>query len=163
MLELARTAVRGGGRRRRAAPRGHARVELAEPAALIYCPSRSLLHLPTWADRRLVFERVAAALRPGGRFAWNSFVFSPHVAARNDGVHEGRTGSGARPPPPPRQPARHVLDAGGGTSLWWVTRSEWEGLLEVAGLEVESLHGWFDGTPFAEDAREFVWVARKPS
>src|SRR5579875_2842507 len=38
-----------------------------EPAGLIYCPFRSLLHLPTWADRRRTFERVAAALRPGGR------------------------------------------------------------------------------------------------
>ncbi|HEX4929228.1 MAG TPA: class I SAM-dependent methyltransferase, partial [Gaiellaceae bacterium] len=47
---------------------------LDEPAALVYCPFRSLLHLPTWADRRRVFERVAAALAPGGRFAWNAFV-----------------------------------------------------------------------------------------
>lgn len=43
--------------------------ELDEPAALIYCPGRSLLHLPTWADRRRCFERVAVSLRPGGRFA----------------------------------------------------------------------------------------------
>ena len=39
--------------------------ELAEPAALVYCPFRAMLHLPTWADKRRVFERVAAALRPG--------------------------------------------------------------------------------------------------
>ena len=45
--------------------------ELEEPAALIYCPFRALLHLPTWADRRRTFERVAASLRPGARFAWN--------------------------------------------------------------------------------------------
>src|SRR5881227_4401518 len=25
-------------------------LEIDEPAALIYCPGRSLLHLPTWAD-----------------------------------------------------------------------------------------------------------------
>src|SRR5215208_5504542 len=46
-------------------------LELDEPAALVYCPARALLHLPTWADRRRTFERVAAALAPGGRFAWN--------------------------------------------------------------------------------------------
>src|SRR5919204_5193355 len=34
-----------------------------EPAALIYCPFRALLHLPTWADRRRTFECVATALR----------------------------------------------------------------------------------------------------
>src|SRR5919202_2562548 len=42
-------------------------LALEEPAALIYCPFRALLNLPTWADRRRTFERVAASLRPGGR------------------------------------------------------------------------------------------------
>ena len=37
---------------------------LEEPAALITCPFRALLHLPTWADKRRVFERVAAAPKP---------------------------------------------------------------------------------------------------
>lgn len=37
-------------------------LELDEPAALICCPFRSLLHLPTWGDCRRVFERVAAWL-----------------------------------------------------------------------------------------------------
>ena len=50
-------------------------LEIEEPAALIYCPARSLLHLPTWADRRCCFERVAASLQPNGRFAWNAFAF----------------------------------------------------------------------------------------
>src|SRR5919108_3339929 len=59
-------------------------LALDEPAALIYCPFRGLLHLPTWADRRRTFERVAASLRPGGRFAWNAFVFSHHIAAAID-------------------------------------------------------------------------------
>src|SRR3977135_1685730 len=31
-----------------------------EPAALIYCPFRALLHLATWAERRRNFEQVAA-------------------------------------------------------------------------------------------------------
>jgi hypothetical protein len=47
-----------------------------------------LLHLPTWADRRRTFERIAVALLPGGRFAWNSFAFDRCIAARLDGVHE---------------------------------------------------------------------------
>jgi ubiquinone/menaquinone biosynthesis C-methylase UbiE len=44
-------------------------LALDQAAGLIYCPFRSLLHLPTWADRRQVFERVYASLRPGARFA----------------------------------------------------------------------------------------------
>src|SRR3954463_1605760 len=62
-------------------------LELEEPAALIYCPGRSLLHLPTWADRRRCFERVAASLLPRGRFAWNAFAFDHHIAAAIDGQH----------------------------------------------------------------------------
>jgi hypothetical protein len=46
-------------------------------------------------------------------------------------------------------------------SLWWCTRSEWEGLLDVSGLQTDALYGWFDRRPFDESAREFVWVARK--
>ncbi len=145
---------------------------LDEPAALVYCPYRSLLHLPTWADRRRVFERVSAALSPGGRFAWNAFVFDPHIAVRMDGVARPHLDSEtlweyvAHRPTDNRidvtayrgQPGLEPMDL----QLWWVTRSEWEGLIDVAGLEVEALYGWFDKSPFDDESREFVWVARKP-
>ena len=136
---------------------------LDEPAALVYCPYRSLLHLPTWQDKRRVFERVAASLRPGGRFAWNAFAFNGRMAASVEGHH-------------PDDPVPHTirqayadnrvdieLDAGGEISLWWVTKSEWEGLIDVAGLEVEALYGWFDKRPFDDESPEFVWVTRKPA
>src|ERR1700745_2427080 len=51
-------------------------LEIEEPAALIYCPGRSLLHLPTWADRRRCFEGVAASARADGRFGWNTVAVS---------------------------------------------------------------------------------------
>jgi len=137
-------------------------LSLDEPAALIYCPFRSLLHLPTWADRRRTFERVATSLRPGGRFAWNAFVFDYAIAARLDGQRE-------------EEPVPHVvhhavgdnridltLDSGSSVSIWWATKNEWLGLIDVAGLEVEALYGWFDRRPFDDESKEFVWVARKP-
>ena len=52
--------------------------DLTEPAALVYCPFRALLHLPTWADRRLHFRMPfpkdrrpppSAAPTPSGRVA----------------------------------------------------------------------------------------------
>ena len=55
-----------------------------------------------------------------------------------------------------------TLESGASISLWWVARSEWEALLDVAGLEIEALYGWFDRRPFDESSREFVYVARKP-
>jgi SAM-dependent methyltransferase len=137
-------------------------LTLDEPAALIYCPFRALLHLPTWADRRRTFERVVASLRPGGRFAWNAFVFDHRIAARLDGQHV-------------EQPVPHVIryalgdgridivrDDGARSSAWWATRNEWLGLLDVAGLELEALYGGFAREPFGDDSPEFVFVARRP-
>jgi len=137
---------------------------LDEPAALIYCPFRALLHLPTWRDKRTVFERVAAALKPGGRFAWNVFVFSPHVAVRLDGKWEEHAGIRNRVDyVPANNRVDLTIENGPSVSLWWATRSEWEGLIEVAGLEVEALYGGFEHEPFDEESLEFVWVARKPA
>jgi SAM-dependent methyltransferase len=137
-------------------------LALTEPAALIYCPFRALLHLPTWADRRGTFERVAAMLRPAGRFAWNAFAFDHRVAARFDGV-------------PQAHPVPHTIryavgnnrvdirfDDGSVSSLWWATKNEWLGLIDVAGLELEALYGGFGGEPFGDDSREYVFLARRP-
>jgi SAM-dependent methyltransferase len=138
-------------------------LQLDEPAALVYCPFRGLLHLPTWADRRRVFERVAASLKPGGRFAWNAFVFNPHIAAANDGVWDDQDTIRHRVDHIPTDSRIDItLESGDSISLWWLNRSEWEGLIDVAGLEVEALYGWFDRRPFDESSEEFVWVARKP-
>jgi len=135
-------------------------LALDEPAGLIYCPFRALLHLRTWADRRRTFERVAASLRPDGHFAWNAFVFSHHAGARLDGSHQDE--------PVPHSIRYWVgdnridltLDGGGTSSLWWATKNEWLGLLDVAGLEVEALYGGFAGEPFTGESREYVFVAR---
>lgn len=137
--------------------------EIDEPAALVYCPFRALLHLPTWEDKRQVFERVSAALRPGGRFAWNAFVFNPNIASRNDGKWDVHAGIKHRVDHVPADNRIDItLESGGTVSLWWATRSEWDGLLDVSGLETEALYGDFDRTPFDESSGEFVWVARKP-
>ena len=136
-------------------------LEIDQPAGLIYCPFRALLHLPSWADRRRTFERVAASLRPSGRFAWNAFAFDHQIAARLDGQ-------------PQNEPVPHTvryavgdnriditLDGGAKSSIWWATKNEWLGLLDVAGLELEALYGGFAGEPFDDDSREYVFVARR--
>jgi ubiquinone/menaquinone biosynthesis C-methylase UbiE len=137
-------------------------LRLDEPVALVYCPFRSLLHLPTWADRRRVFEGVARALRPGGRFAWNAFAFDHAIAARLQGEHQDE--------PLPHTVTYDVgenridinLDAGGSLSIWWATKNEWLGLIDIAGLEVEALYGSFDKRPLDDESREYIWVTRKP-
>jgi hypothetical protein len=136
-------------------------LELDEPAGLIYCPFRALLHVPTWADRRRVFERVAASLMPGGRFAWNAFVFDPRIAATLDG----------QPRDLPLPHTTHyalgdnridlVLTDGARASLWWATKNEWLGLIDVAGMTLEALYGGFAGEPFDDDSPEYVFVTRR--
>ena len=138
-----------------------------EPVELVICPFRALMHAPSWADKRRVFESAAAALQPGGRFAFNVFVFNPFVAARNHEELQEVDGAWQR--------IRHVpaenrvdLERGRGDetlgviSLTWLTKSECEGLIDVADLEVEALYGWFDRRPFDEEALELVYVTRRP-
>jgi ubiquinone/menaquinone biosynthesis C-methylase UbiE len=161
MLELARIGAVAAGVALELREGDMRDLELDEPAALIYCPFRALLHLPTWADRRRTFERVAASLRPGGRFAWNAFAFDHAVAARLDGRHQDE---------PVPHTVRYavgdnridiVLDDGGTSSLWPATKNEWLGLIDVAGLELEQLYGGFGGEPFDDDSREYVFVTRR--
>ena len=136
-------------------------LALDEPAALIYCPFRALLHLPTWPDRRCVFERVAASLRPGGLFAWNAFAFDHRIAARHDDEHQD-------------EPVPHTiryavgdnriditLDDGAKSSLWWATKNEWLGLIDIAGLQLDALYGGFASEPFTDESREYVFIASR--
>lgn len=137
-------------------------LELEEPAALIYVPFRSLLHLQGWQAKRDVFERVAASLGPGGRFAFNAFVFSHTIAAQLDGTTQDQNGIVHTMRYVPADNRIDIERHGGTTvSLWWATREEWDGLFDVAGLEVEALYGWFDRRPFDDESQEFVYVTRK--
>jgi SAM-dependent methyltransferase len=135
-------------------------LELEEPAALIYCPFRALLHLHTWADRRRTFEHVAASLRPDGRFAWNAFAFDHLVAAELD----GQRGEDPEPHTVRYAVADNrvdlVLDDGTTSSLWWATKNEWLGLIDVAGLEVEAIYGGFERDPLTDESGEYVFVTR---
>jgi SAM-dependent methyltransferase len=136
-------------------------LSLTEPAALIYCPFRALLHLPGWSDRRRTFERVAASLQPGGRFAWNAFAFDHVIASGLDGRRQDS--------PIPHTMRYAVgdgriditLDSGATSSLWWATKNEWLGLIDVAGFEVEAIYGDFDRTPVDDSSREYVFVVRR--
>jgi len=161
MLELARARASAAGVDVELREGDMRDLTLDEPAALIYCPFNALLHLPTWADRRRTFERVAASLRPGGRFSWNALAFDHQIAVSLDGAHRGA--------PVPHTIRYSVgenridlaLDSGAASSLWWATRNEWLGLLDVAGLELEALYGGFAGEPFDDGSRDYVFVARR--
>jgi SAM-dependent methyltransferase len=161
MLEQARTRAAEAGAELDLREGDMRDLALNEKAALIYCPFRALLHLPTWTDRRRTFERVAASLRPDGRFAWNAFAFDHRIAARLDGEDQDEPVSHISHYAVGENRIDIVLDGGAATSLWWATKNEWLGLLDVAGFEVEALYGGFAGEPFGDDSREYVFVARR--
>ena len=104
---------------------------------------------------------MTASLRPGGRFAWNAFAFDHKFAAKADGQHQEN--------PVPHSIKYAVgdnrmditIDSGGKSSLWWATRNEWLGLLDVSGLELEALYGGFAKEPFDDSSPEYVFVARR--
>jgi hypothetical protein len=45
--------------------------------------------------------------------------------------------------------------------LRWMYRYETEHLLARSGFAVEALYGGFDRSPFDDNSREMIWVARK--
>jgi hypothetical protein len=111
---------------------------LDEPMALIYCPFRALLQLPTWADRPRMFERVAELLTPAGALPGTPSRSAPdRRECRRQAP--GRTRSAHDPLLGWRQPDRHharrrwdelaVVGA--------PPKNEWLGLIDIAYLYLE--------------------------
>jgi SAM-dependent methyltransferase len=138
-------------------------LSLDEPTDLVICPFRSLLHLPSRADRLRVFQRVTAVLVPGGRFAWNAFVFDPAVADEIGGAWREQAGIRHRVDYDYHDRRIDLTLAGGASvPLWWVDPAEWDELTAEAGLEVEARYGTFEREPFDEHSQEAIYVTRKP-
>ncbi len=137
-------------------------LELDEPAGLSTSPSaRCSTSRPGPTGG---VSSSACTPRCGrGPLCLERFVFDPQIAVRIDGEWQEQNGVRHR-----IDHAKHdnrldiTLESGDAISLWWLNRSEWEGLIEVAGFEVEALYGGFERQPFDENANEFVWVVRKP-
>ena len=45
--------------------------------------------------------------------------------------------------------------------MWWATKNEWLGLVDVAGLTVDALYGDFDRSPLTAASREYVFVVHR--
>ena len=94
----------------------------------------------------------------------DSFVFSHTVAARLDGATQDNHGivHSVRYVPADNRIEITRADDGSMLRLWWATKSEWEGLIEIAGLEVEALYGGFQQEPYTDESLHTVWITRKP-
>src|SRR5213592_2782040 len=112
-----------------------------ERVPLVICPFRSLLHMHTDGDRRLVLAAARQLLRPGGRFVFD--VFTPgadDIAQTHDRWLEREPGifELARWDETARTLTLTVRGPRGETTmgLAWLPVGEWRALLEAEGFQV---------------------------
>jgi len=138
-------------------PRGgrHERLRAAEPAALIYCPFRALLHCHV-TDRRRTFERVAASL---GRAAdrLERVAFDHSIAARLDAV--------SHTPLPQHQPVLSSVTTGSTWSSTTARRARVVGDGRRVASDFSTSPSWTSQRstvaphePFDDNSREYVFV-----
>jgi SAM-dependent methyltransferase len=140
------------------------RPPLDEQVPLVLCPFRSYLHLVDDGERVEALTAARSALRPGGRLVFDVFAPKPDDIAethgrwleREPGIYELADWD---------EHARTLtLSVRGPSSaatmaLSWISREEWQQLLEESGFTVEACYGWFDRTPF-RGGEDMVFVAR---
>ncbi|MFO7572586.1 MAG: class I SAM-dependent methyltransferase [Gaiellaceae bacterium] len=136
-----------------------------ERVPLVICPFRSLLHMETEREKLRALQAAHALLEPDGRFVFDVFSPSPEDIAETHGRWLERE---------PGILERADWDEGSRTlslsvrsgddtttfGLHWLSRPEWQRLLDVAGFEVEALYGWFDLRPHV-DEEDMVFVCRR--
>ncbi len=86
------------------------------------------------------------------------FAFDHNVAARDDGRRQELPAPFTTSYDIAENRVDIQLEGGGISRLWWATKNEWLGLIDVAGLELEALYGDFDHTPLSSASREYVFV-----
>jgi SAM-dependent methyltransferase len=138
---------------------------VSERVPLVICPFRSLLHMEAEEEKLQALRAAHGLLEPGGRFAFD--VFAPsredieetngRWLEREPGIFERADWDEAS-----RTLSLSVRSNGVETSfgLHWLSAPEWLALLDAAELDVESLHGWFDGRPYV-DEEDMVFITRK--
>jgi SAM-dependent methyltransferase len=138
---------------------------LDEQVPLVICPFRSYLHLADDGERIEALEAARAALVPGGRLIFDVFEPKPDDIAethgrwleREPGIYER-----AHWDEEARTLTLSVRGPEGAAtmSLAWISRDQWQELLEEAGFEVEAVYGWFNRTPY-RDGEDMIFVARR--
>jgi len=136
-----------------------------EQVPLLICPFRSYLHLLDDGERVEALTAARAALSANGRLVFDVFEPKPDDIAethgrwleREPGIYErahwdeaGRTLTlSVRGP-----------EGAATMSLAWLSRGEWQQLLEETGFEVEACYGWFDRAPY-RGGEDMIFVATR--
>jgi len=142
------------------------RPPIDEPVPLVICPFRSYLHLADDGERVEALEAARAALLPGGRLVFDVFAPAPDDIAETHGrwlEREPDIYERADWNTEARTLTLSVRGPEGAATmaLSWITRDEWQRLLEETGFTVEACYGWFDRTPY-RGGEDMVFVASSP-
>ena len=142
--------------------------DLREPpiesrVALVICPFRSYLHLADDGERVDALTAARAALLPRGRLVFDVFAPKPDDIAethgrwleREPGIYER-----AEWDTDTRTLTLSVRGPSGEATmaLSWISREEWQTLLEETGFEVEACYGWFDRKPY-RGGEDMIFIA----
>ena len=135
-----------------------------EQVPLVICPFRSYLHLADDGERVEALEAARKMLVPGGRLIFDVFEPKPDDIAetharwleREPGIYER-----AHWDEEARTLTLSVRGPEGAATmtLAWVSRNEWQELLEEARFVVEACFGWFDRSPY-RGGEDMIFVAR---
>jgi SAM-dependent methyltransferase len=150
------------------------RFTLPAPVDAAICMCRAIGYFETDAEDQATFERVAAALRPGGAFLLdtaNPLAAWRHYRAKDwletpDGLrvlvqraYDARAGRN-------REDWRIIRPDGTEEHRWFQVRQytlpELGVLLERAGLAVERVFGGMHGEDYDLDSRRLIILSRKP-
>lgn len=136
-----------------------------ERVALVICPFRSLLHMETEDEKLRALRAARELLEPGGQLVFDVFAPSGEDIAdthgrwleREPGIEElALWDEGART----LSLSVRSGEAQVTFALHWLSAPEWLRLLDLAGFDVEALHGWFDESPY-ESGEDMVFVCRR--
>jgi len=136
-----------------------------ERVPLAICPFRSLLHMETEPEKLRALRAARDLLEPDGRFVFD--VFAPsredieethdRWLEREPGIFERAVwDEGSRTLSLSVRSGRDAATFG----LHWLSAPEWQRLLDMAGFDVETLYGWFDGRTYEGD-EDMIFVCRR--
>lgn len=130
-----------------------ASFSLPDRFGLVIIPFRSFSLLLTEEAQKACLSCIREHLIAGSRLALNFFNPDPSLIAATHGSTDD-AGDDHIYGPVISRTERNLR-------MRYVFRDEMERLLTGAGFTVEALYGWFDGSPFADDSDEMVWLARR--